>query len=347
MPIKPNFLERTAFYTLNAGPAPMLDMAGALAYQAISTAVHLNLFESLHQRPYSLPDLAQTLGCQERGLQKLLGALAALGYVTDKNGRFQNTAMTDKWFTSGAMLDMKAATTCWDAFLRDLWPHAPQVIQSGERPFNFYDYTAETPGLSHAHQQMMFGSANLNAPDVVKMVKLPAMPTRLLDIGGGHGAYTIHFCQAYPNLQATIMDSANALETAKLHVAENGLGSRVKLQAADIWQADWGSDYDIILLFNFIHHFDFETNVKLLHKAHAALKPGGQVAIFDQMTSKVIGSAINSIFQLINLMYYLFADGRTFSREEVTQMLKAANFDSPQFFSSVQWVGQSLATAVV
>lgn len=44
MPIQPNFLERTAFFTLNAAPGPMLDLAGALAFQAVNTAVRLNRF---------------------------------------------------------------------------------------------------------------------------------------------------------------------------------------------------------------------------------------------------------------------------------------------------------------
>lgn len=192
----------------------------------------------------------------------------------------------------------------------------------------------------------MYGPANQNAPDVAKRIKLPDGPTRLLDVGGGHGVYTIHLCQAYPNLQATIFDTEIALETAKQHVAAAGLNGRVKLQPADIWHHDWGSAYDIILLFNFIHHFDLETNIKLLGKAHAALKRGGQVAIFDQLASKQLGSAINGIFQQINLMYYLFADGRTFSRDEVRQMLAAATFKKAQFFSAAKWAGQSLVTAV-
>lgn len=346
MPIRPSFVERTAFLTLNAAPAPMLDLAGALAYQAVSTAVHLHLFETLHERPLSLPALAQTLGCQERGLHKLLRALAALGYVKEQDGRYAITPMTEKWFLDGATVDMKAATICWDAFLRDLWPHAPAVIQSGERPYDFYEYTAATPGLSHAHQQMMAGNARLNAPQIAARIQLPSGPTRLLDVGGGHGIYTIQLCHAYPNLQATIMDSAIALETAQQHVTAAGLNGRIRLQPADIWEADWGSDYDLILLFNLIHHFDFETNVTLLRRAGAALKPGGQLAIFDQMTSKVLGPAINTIFQLINLMYYLFADGRTFSREEVAQLLDAAGYGEVQFSTSMQWVGQSLATAV-
>ncbi|MCA9943070.1 MAG: methyltransferase [Anaerolineales bacterium] len=346
MPIQPNFLERFLFFTANAAPTPMLDMAAALGYQAISTAVHLNLFEQLHKRPSSAADLAQSLNCQPRGIDHLLKALNSLGYVKEYDGTYRNTPMTEKWFINGMMLDLNNAITCWDAFLRDLWPHAPEVIKSGERPYNFYDYTAEVSGLSHAHQQMMYGPANQNAPDVVKRLKLPDGPTRLLDVGGGHGAYTIHLCQAYPNLQATIFDTEIALETAKQNVDAARLNGRVRLQPADIWQHDWGTEYDLILLFNFIHHFDLVTNIKLLGKAHTALKPGGQVAIFDQLDSKQLGSAFNGIFQQINLMYYLFADGRTFSRDEVRQMLDAATFKNDQFFTAAKWAGQSLVTAV-
>ncbi|WP_420643734.1 methyltransferase [Candidatus Leptofilum sp.] len=346
MPIQPNLLERFAFYKLNAAPTPMLDLAGALGYQALSTAVHLNLFETLQKRPSSLTELAQRLGCQERGLDHLLKALVGIGYVVEKNGRYHNTAMTEKWFTDGTMLDLNNAITCWDAFLRDLWPHAPAVIQSGERPYNFYEYTETQPGLSHAHQQMMFGNANLNGPEIAKRVQLPSGPTRLLDVGGGHGAYTIHLCRAHPNLQATIFDSAIALETARQHVDAVGLNGRIKLQSADIWQVDWGQEYDLILLFNFIHHFDSETNIELLRKAHAALKQGGQVAIFDQLEAKQFGSAISGLLRLISLMYYLFADGRIYSKDEIRQILNKSGFGSPRFFTTPKWAGQSLVTAV-
>lgn len=345
MPIQPNFLERVAFYQLNLAPTPMLDMAGALAYQTVSTAVHLNLFETLAERPLTLHELTQRLDCQERGLRFLLKALVGLGYVEKKNGAFCNTTMTKKWFLDEQGLDLNNAVTCWDAFLRELWPHAPGIVQSGERPFNFYDFTASTPGLSHAHQQMMAGNASLNAIDIVKKVQLPEGPTRLLDVGGGHGVYTIHLCEANPSLEATILDSAVALETAEQHVAAHELDGRIVLKSADIWQTDWGSDYDVVLLFNFIHHFDLETNVKLLQKAHAALRKGGQVAIFDQVEGKVFGSATNTLLQLIGFMYYLFADGRIYSRDEISQILKRTGFGPVEFHTSPKWAGQSLVTA--
>ncbi len=346
MPIQPNFLERTAFYTLNAAPAPMLDLAGALAFQTLSTAVHLNLFNALQTRPSTPTELAQSMNCQERGLQKLLKALAAIGYVTEKNGRFHNTSLTQKWFIDSDTIDIKSAVHTFNSFFLELWPHAPEVVQSGERPYQFYDFVNRDETLSHAFQQTMVGNAKIIGPDVVKKIKLPKEGGRLLDIGGGHGMFSIQFCQANPHLHATIVDSAAALNTAKKHVAAHQLENRIELRATDIWQMDWGQDYDLILLFNFIHHYDLTTNRELLNKARTALKPGGQIAILDQLEGSVSGSATNAIVQLVGFMFYLFADGRTFSRDEISSMLNETGFGSIQFHSSVKWAGTSLATAV-
>jgi 2-polyprenyl-3-methyl-5-hydroxy-6-metoxy-1,4-benzoquinol methylase len=220
------------------------------------------------------------------------------------------------------------------------------VVKSGERPYQFYDFINRDPDLSHAFQQTMVGNANIIGPDVVKKIKLPTEGGRLLDVGGGHGMFSIQFCQANPHLQATIVDSAAALETARKHVAAQHLEDQIELSAADIWKMDWGQDYDLILLFNFIHHYDIATNVELLNKAHAALKPGGQIAILDQLEGNAFGSATNAIVQLVGFMYYLFADGRTFSRDDITGMFNETCFRNIQFHSSAKWAGTSLATAV-
>lgn len=173
MPIQPNFLEQTAFYTLNAAPTPMLDLAGALAYQVVSTAVRLDIFRELHKRPFTAPELAQTLPANERGLTSLLKALETLGYVTEKNGRFSNTTMTTKWFIDSGVLDLNAAPTCWDYFLQNLWPQAAEIVQSGERPFDFYGIMNENPDLSHSFQQMMVGNINVIGPEVLKRMSVP------------------------------------------------------------------------------------------------------------------------------------------------------------------------------
>ena len=345
MPIRPNLLERTAFYALNTAPAPMLDLAGMLAYQTLSTAVHLDIFNCLAEQPATPAELALALGATERGLQRLLQALEAIGYVEARNGRYHNSAGTEKWSLNGAQIDMKAAITTWDAFSQDLWPHGPEIIRSGERPFNFYEYTAATPGLSDAHQRMMMGNANATGPDIIKKVALPDDATRLLDVGGGHGMFSILFCQAHPHLQATIIDDETALETARDNVAAHGLDIRIKLQADDLWQANWGQDNDLILLFNLLHHYDLDTCRELLLKAHAALRPGGKVAIFDQVEGNVSGSASKAFVHLVSLMYYLFADGRAFSRDELTSLLEETGYSNIQFHGLRLSPGSSLVVA--
>lgn len=345
MPIRPNLLERTAFYSLNAAPGPMLDLAGALAYQAVSTAVHLDIFNQLQEQPYSSAELAQTLGTQERGTRHLLEALEAVGYVEDRNGRYHNSAMTEKWFLNGAMLDMNAAMTCWDAFLRELWPLSPQIVRSGERPFDFYAFTDSDPALARAHQRMMMGNANIVGPHIVQKVQLPDTAARLLDVGGGHGAFSILFCQAHPTVQATIIDSETALETARENVTAQRLDGRIALHATDLWQADWGQQNDLILLFNLLHHYDLDTCREMLHKARAALKPGGQVAIFDQVEGGVSGGATKAIVRLVALMYYLFADGRAFTRAELTGILNESGFQNIRYHPLRQAPGSSLLVA--
>src|SRR6202042_3434405 len=39
---------------------------------------------------------------------------------------------------------------------------------------------------------------------------------KLLDVGGGSGAYSIAFCAANPHLRATILDFPETVDTAKL-----------------------------------------------------------------------------------------------------------------------------------
>lgn len=345
MPVQPNFLERMAFYSLNVAPSPMLDLVGAIAFQALNIAVQLDIFITLAKRPFSPQELANELNLHERGTQRLLEALVVIGYVVERNGRYHNSAITEKWFLDDTVMDMTAAMTAFSAFFRDLFPLGAEIIKEGKRPFDFYEYTASIPDLSDAHQRMMQGNANLVGSDIVKKVSLPETAVRLLDVGGGHGQYTIHFCQKYPQLTATILDDDIALNSARQNIEAAQISDRVDLYAADLWQVDWGTEWDIVLLFNLLHHYDLETNQKLLAKAHAALKPGGQVMIFDQVAGKLFGSATTAIIKLVGLMYYLFADGRTFTRDELTTLLSNTNFKNIKFHPLRQAPGSSLLVA--
>jgi ubiquinone/menaquinone biosynthesis C-methylase UbiE len=324
----------------------MLDLAGMLAMQAVTTAVELNIFTTLAGKPCTISELADQLQLQERGLLALMPALAALNYVDEQNGRYSNSPLTTKWLVEHDTFDAQALLHFWSAAGRDLLPHTTEAIRTGARPFEFYAWTEADADRSAAFQRQLAMSAHALWPDVVKKLILPDAPTRLLDVGGGHGVYSILMCQKYPQLEATILDYFAGLETARQKIEGQPYAPRITLQKGDMWAVNWDTGFDMILLFNVLHHYDSETNVKLLQKAKQALKPGGQVAILDQITGKIRGTAVNTIIRLIALQFYVFADGRVYSRTEMTEMCGQAGFTNIQFHNLPRQPGNTLVTAV-
>ena len=47
------------------------------------------------------------------------------------------------------------------------------------------------------------------------------------------------------------------------------------------FEVEYGGPYDVVLLTNFLHHFDPATCTALLKKVRAALKPGGRAAALE------------------------------------------------------------------
>ena len=345
MPVKPNFLERMAFYELNAVPGSILDLAGLFAYWAVSTANELGVFKALAKQSYMSQELATQLQLQARGLTTLLEALITLGYVDVQNGYYKNSKMTQKWLIEDDAYDADAMFHFWNAVNRDLMPQATDLIRSGERPFEFYSWVESDPALSESYQRTLMMNAKTAGPDVVAKLSLPDGETRLLDVGGGHGTYTALMCRKYPLLRGTILDSFAGLETGRHTVVEHGVQERVTFQKEDMLQAAWGEGFDMVLLFNVLHQFDVDMGTDLLKKAFAALKSGGQVVVLDQITGNVPGSATNALVRLVALQYYLLADGRVFSRDDLTRMANVAGFDAVQFYNLRKLPGNSLMVA--
>ena len=69
----------------------------------------------------------------------------------------------------------------------------------------------------------MHANASERAPGLVQAVGASGV-RRMLDIGGGSGAYSIAFAQANPELQADILDFASVVPIARKHIEEAGVG---------------------------------------------------------------------------------------------------------------------------
>src|SRR5437667_423121 len=104
---------------------------------------------------------------------------------------------------------------------------------------------------------------------------------KVLDIAAGHGLFGIAILRANPKAEVTAVDWKNVLEVARENAKKFGVADRYKTLNGSIFDADIGTGYDLILIPNFLHHFDQPTIAPLVNKLHRALKPGGKVATLE------------------------------------------------------------------
>ena len=106
-------------------------------------------------------------------------------------------------------------------------------------------------------------------------------PVQVLDIAAGHGLFGIEVAKQNPEARIVAQDWANVLDVAQANAERPAWRIASSTLPGSAFDVEFGGPYDIVLLTNFLHHFDRSTCVGLLKKVHGALKPGGRVAALD------------------------------------------------------------------
>lgn len=344
MPIQPDLLERVAL-RMNLAPGVLLDFLGAQAFRAVCAAVELGVFEALAQGPRSASEVAERVQANERGVRLLLEALEALGYVESRNGRVASTRMTKKWLTNASSVSLARGIPFFDSMVFDRWGHLAESIRRGEPVVNGYDWLDRDPKRWATYEDAMLVLARAAAPEIVSKTKIPPTARRLLDIGGGHGLYAIEFCRRHPNLSAAIFDLPPALGAARRTIAGETMAARVSTIEGDLRNADFASDYDVVLLFNILHGFGAGEITNLLHRIRGAMNRGGTVVILEQTTDRAGRAAGRALARLQALNFFNDLGSETYTTDEIRGWLTTAGFSRCKATSLRSMPGFTLLTA--
>jgi 2-hydroxy-4-(methylsulfanyl)butanoate S-methyltransferase len=259
---------------------------GFMASKALFAALEFDLFTRIAQGIDSLPALASATGIAENRLRTLLSAVKSLGLVTENDGHFANAPATAQYLVAGAPGDFREYVRLVNgAFGYESFRHLETALR-GERIFpnkGFYEGLVYEAGIggerfSSAQHSGSLGPARLMA----KRVDLKAR-RRLLDVGGGSGAYSIAFCAANSQLSATILDFPQTIDTARRYAHEAGLAGRIEHIAGNALTIDWPTSHDVILMSYVWSAVGDEDITVLAERAFAALPPGGLVLVHDFM----------------------------------------------------------------
>ncbi len=115
------------------------------------------------------------------------------------------------------------------------------------------------------------------------------------------------------------------LEVALENAHKAGIADRYRLLAGSAFDVGFGGPYDVVLLTNFLHHFDVPACGELLKKVRASMRPGGRAAALEFVPNEDrVTPPMAASFSLTMLLTTTSGDAYTFS--ELKSMYEAAGF---------------------
>jgi ubiquinone/menaquinone biosynthesis C-methylase UbiE len=311
-------------------PSPELFFDTVNSYQrpaALKAAIELDVFTALGEGRQTVQELAAHCKAAERGIRILCDYLVIIGFLTKEGGRYSLTpdsaAFLDRRSPAymGGTLEFLLAPMLISGFddLASAVRKGGTVDREGgtvapENPVWVKFARAMAPMMAMAAQVM---AQLINGEEQRKL--------KVLDIAAGHGLFGIAVAQQNPQASVVALDWPNVLEVAKENARNAGVSDRYSTIEGSAFDVDYGSGYDVVLLTNFLHHFDPQTCETLLRKVHAALVEGGMAVTLEFVPNEDrVSPPVPASFSMMMLGSTPGGDAYTFP--EFDSMFRNAGF---------------------
>lgn len=316
-------------------PSPELFFRTANAYQqsaALKAAVELDAFTTIAEGKQTAAEIANECQASQRGVRILCDYLCVLGFFTKEGQRYSLTS------DSATFLNRHSPAYMGGTLEFLLSPHhtnrytdvAALVRDGGNLQTDGAALTPDWPDwvtFARAMMPMMAMPAQLMAQLVNGN---STQPMKVLDIAAGHGVFGIAFAKLNPNAQIVAQDWPNVLEVAQENAQAAGISDRYTTIPGSAFDVDFEGGYDVVLLTNFLHHFDPLTCEQLLKKVHASLADGGRAVTLDFIPNPDrISPPIPATFAM--MMLGETPSGDTYTFVEFERMFAIASFTRSEF----------------
>jgi O-methyltransferase domain/Dimerisation domain len=254
------------------------DLLGYQKTAALKGAIELDLFSALAAEDGDLEQVSKRIGASERGIRILCDYLTVNGFLEKEHGRHRLTPSSQSFLTRaspaylGGIVDFLASPE-----MIGLWLTDPSSFVRKGGSLGLANLAPDNPVWIKFARAMVPFVAPIASMISSEIAAWPMQPKQVLDIAAGHGLFGISLAEAIPSLQVTAIDWPAVLAVAHENASAAGIARRYRTIAGSAFDVDWGEGYDIVLLTNFLHHFDRDTCIDLLSRARRALSTGGRV----------------------------------------------------------------------
>ena len=283
----------------------------------------LGIFTTIEESGSTNDQIAITLQLDKHASERLLNALASLGFLTKQNGLYFNTPESFTFLSTKSpdyLGGLMHTNHLWNT-----WSNLTKVVKTGT--------SAHSTDINERGEEWLFSfisamhdRAKKQATIQLENVDLSEMNS-ILDIGGGSGAYSMEFIRKKFEIEATVFDLPNVVHITQQFIDQEGFSGKIKTVAGDYTSDDLPKGFDMVFLSAVIHSNSLEVNQELIKKCFHSLNKNGKILIQDWiMNIERTQPAAGAIFA-INMLVGTQA-GDCFTEQEVTNMLLAAGFSN-------------------
>lgn len=311
-------------------PSPELLFQTINAYQrtaVIKAALELDVFTAIGEGKQTAQELAARCETSERGMRILCDYLVIIGFLTKEGGRYSLTQDSATFLDRRSPAYMGGVTEfLLSPMLMRGFEDVAAIVRKGGTVTHEDGTIAPDNPIWVKFARAMVPMIAMPAQAIAKMVNEGGQPKlKVLDIAAGHGMFGISVMQQNPNAEVFALDWSSVLEVAKENARKAGVSERYHVLEGSAFDVDYGTGYDVVLLTNFLHHFDPQTCEGLLRKVHASLAEGGRVLTLEFVPNEDrVSPPIPAAFSMMMLGGTPSGDAYTFN--ELKQMFENAGF---------------------
>ena len=308
----------------------LFDLCAGFVYsQVLHAAVRLGLFEALAAGPQTVAELGGQLGLRPEVALRLLAAAASLKLVERRGGERYGLGVL-----GAALIGNPAVQRMVEhhaLLYRDLAD--PVALLRGDQASTelgrFWSYAGHadreptTENEVADYSALMAGSLSLIAEDILEAYPL-GRHRRLLDVGGGEGAFVEAVAAQAPGLGLALFDLPPVAARARIRLARAGLGERAQVIGGDVFRDPLPPGADLVSLVRVLHDHDDAQARCILAAVRRALPPGGVLLVAEPMAETAGAEPMGAAY----FGFYLLAmgQGRPRTAGQLHEMLREAGF---------------------
>ena len=294
---------------------------------AISAVANLRIADFLSERPMTSAELAGLSGSDEQFLRRLLQFLASEQVFEELEGDVFALTEQSRWLRSdvpGSLRPRAVFAACalnWMA-----WGSLLGSVKTGKSAIQLtfgetlFDHLKSHPTDANVFNTFMAEQTAASVESILSAYSFSGL-REIVDVGGGHGALVAGVLRSYADLRGVLFDTPEVVASAAPFLDRAGVIDRCRLMGGDFFN-EMPTGSDLYALKFILHDWPDADCIRILENCAHAMASEGRVLIIEHILPEESGPSF-ARFMDMNMLV-LTSGGRERTRQEFTQLLKAA-----------------------